>query len=345
MVPKDENKEDKHDKEEVEFINLMSKNNRKKQKKKQKKIGAIKAKADRMDRAHMLLRETAHESDYEDTEAEIEHDKKISKHKPGQTRDTTKLPPKPPKDNHNKEKREAEHLAINSRKDLPTIIIEYRIDMDKGMLRTIVLDPMNTLFAKYTKDKLKPKPYHKANHWDRPLANVPGGRSFEAVVNKFLRLIRKEFKEDIRRSEMEGKVLEMGCQAGMLASTLEGIWARKFIVDTCALHPMDLLVESWQDDGQMIEHKPTRQKLCCSIGKVKSFFGRKFRVEAEENDANRQGGSTTPTLNAEDAMAKRRKRGEELLQENAQCQLALIQVLTTWRRNLPGLDEAKETHF
>jgi hypothetical protein len=89
----------------------------------------------------MLLRETAHESDYEDTEAEIEHDKKISKHKPGQTRDTTKLPPKPPKDNHNKEKREAERLAINSTEDLPTTIIKYRIDMDKGILRTIVLDP------------------------------------------------------------------------------------------------------------------------------------------------------------------------------------------------------------
>ncbi len=43
----------------------------------------------------------------------------------------------------------------------------------------------------------------------------------------------------------------------MLASTLEGIWARKFIVDTCASHPMDLLVESWQDDGRMIEHNPT----------------------------------------------------------------------------------------
>jgi hypothetical protein len=211
MVPKDENEEDKHDKEEVEFINVMSKNNRKKQKKKQKKIDAIKAKADRMDRAHMLLRETAHESDYEDTEAEIEHDKKISKHKPGQTRDTTKLPPKPPKDNHNKEKREAERLAINSTEDLPTTIIEYRIDTDKGMLCTIVLDPANTLFAKYTKDKLKPKPYHKADRWDRPLAKVPGGRTFEADVNKFLCLIRKEFKEDITRSEMEGKVLEVGC--------------------------------------------------------------------------------------------------------------------------------------
>jgi hypothetical protein len=53
-------------------------------------------------------------------------------------------------------------------------------------------------------------------------------------------------------------VLEVGRQAGMLALTLEGIWARKFIVDTCASHPMDLLVESWQDDGRMIEHKPTR---------------------------------------------------------------------------------------
>jgi hypothetical protein len=245
MVPKDENKEDKHDKEEVEFINVMSKNNRKKQKKKQKKIDAtIKAKADWMDRAHMFLREIAHESDYEDTEAEIEHDKKISEHKAGQTRDTTKFPLKPPKDNHNKEKREAERLAINSTEDLPTTIIEYRIDMDKGMLRTIVLDPTNTLFAKYTKDKLKGKPNHKADRWDRSLARVPGGRSFEADVNKFLRLICKEFKEDITRSEKEGKVLEVGRQAGMLASALEGTWARKFIVDTCASHPMDLLVES-----------------------------------------------------------------------------------------------------
>jgi hypothetical protein len=190
MVPKDENEEDKHGKEEVEFINVMSKNNRKKQKKKQKKIDAIKAKADSMDRAHMLLRESAHESDYEDTEAEIEHDKKISKHKPGQTRDTAKLPPKSPKDNHNKEKKEAGRLAINSTEDLPMTINEYRIDMEKGTLRTIVLDPTNTLFAKYTKDKLKPKPYHKADRWDRPLAKVPGGRSFESDVNKFLRLIR-----------------------------------------------------------------------------------------------------------------------------------------------------------
>jgi hypothetical protein len=71
-------------------------------------------------------------------------------------------------------------------------------------------------------------------------------------------LIGKEIKEDITRSDMEGKVLEVGRQGGMLAWTLEGIWARKFIVDASVSHPMDLLVESWQDDGRMIEHNPTR---------------------------------------------------------------------------------------
>jgi hypothetical protein len=217
--------------------------------------------AERMDRAHMLLPETGHESDDDDSKADTEHAKTNSKYKTGHKKDMTKLPPKPTKKNHNKEKREAEaeRSVINRTEDLPMTIIEYRIDIDKGLLRTIVLDPANTLFEKYTKDKPKPKPkpYHKADRWDRPLAKAPGGRSFEVDVNKFLRLISKEIKEDITRSDMEGKVLEVGRQAGMLASTLEGIWARKFIVDTSVSHPMDLLVEAWQDDGWMIKHNPT----------------------------------------------------------------------------------------
>jgi hypothetical protein len=44
----------------------------------------------------------------------------------------------------------------------------------------------------------------------------------------------------------------------MLASAREGIWAKKFIVDTDVSHPMDLLAESWQEDGRMQEHNPTR---------------------------------------------------------------------------------------
>jgi hypothetical protein len=88
------------------------------------------------------------------------------------------------------------------------------------------------------------------------------------------------------------------------------------------------------------------QKLCCSIGKVKSFFGRKFRTEAEENDMNRQGGTTAPLLTAEEARAERRKWGENLLHENVvQCESALIQALMTCHRNSPGIEEAKETHF
>ncbi len=57
---------------------------------------------------------------------------------------------------------------------------------------------------------------------------------------------------------MEDKVREVGRPAGMLASTREGIWAKKFIVDTGVSHPMDLLAESWQEDGRMREHNPTR---------------------------------------------------------------------------------------
>jgi hypothetical protein len=87
------------------------------------------------------------------------------------------------------------------------------------------------------------------------------------------------------------------------------------------------------------------QQLCCSIGKVKSFFRRKFRTEAEENDENRQGRTTVPPLTAEEARAERRKRGEKLLQENVQYELALIQALTACHRNSPGIEEANETHF
>jgi hypothetical protein len=152
-----------------------------------------------------------------------------------------------------------ERSATNRTEDLPLTIIKCKIDMNKGLLPTIVLDPTNTLFKKYTKDKPKPKPYHKADRWDRPLAKAPGGRSFEVDLNKFLPLISKEIKEDITmRLDMEGKVLEVGRQAGMLASTFQGIWARKFIVDTTVSHHLDLLAEAWQDDGQMMKHNLTR---------------------------------------------------------------------------------------
>jgi hypothetical protein len=116
------------------------------------------------------------------------------------------------KKTYHKERREAdsEHSATIHTEDLLMTIIEYMIDMDNGLLRTIVLNPTNTLFEKYTKDKPKPKPYRKANCWDRPLAKAPGGRIFEVDVNRFLRLISKEIKEDITRSDMEGKVLEVG---------------------------------------------------------------------------------------------------------------------------------------
>jgi hypothetical protein len=165
-----------------------------------------------MDRVHMLLREKGHKSDFDDSKVDIEHDKTKSKYKTGLTKDMTKLSPKPTKKTYHKERREAdsERSATNRAEDLPMTIIEYRIDMDKGLLRTIVLDLTNTLFEKYTKGKPKPKPYQKADRWVRPLAKAPGGRSLKVEVNKFSRLISKEIKEDITRSDMEGKVLEVG---------------------------------------------------------------------------------------------------------------------------------------
>jgi hypothetical protein len=87
------------------------------------------------------------------------------------------------------------------------------------------------------------------------------------------------------------------------------------------------------------------QKLCCGTGKVKSFFGRKFRMEAEENDLHRKGGTTAPPLTAKEARAERQKRSEILSHKNVQCKLALIQALTTCHRSSPGIEEAKETHF
>jgi hypothetical protein len=242
-VSKDDYAEDNLDPDGGSFTKVLSKNNTKKQTKKQTKIDNNKNKEERMDRAQKLLQATGRESDDDEIECDKDSEYKM--------RATKKSPSKMAKHNKNKAKREAEQ-------DLPRTINEYRIDMDKGELRKLILEPKNILFAKYTKDKLKPKPYHKADRWDRPLAKAPGGRSFEADVNKFLQLISKETKKEITRSEMEGKVLEVGRQAGMLASTLEGIWARKFIVDTCVSHPMDLLAESWQDDGRMFEHSTTR---------------------------------------------------------------------------------------
>jgi hypothetical protein len=75
------------------------------------------------------------------------------------------------------------------------------------------------------------------------------------------------------------------------------------------------------------------------------FLRKEFRTEAEENDMNRQGGTSTPPLTAEGARAERRERDEKLLQENVQCESALIQALTTRHRTLPGIKEAKDTHF
>jgi hypothetical protein len=239
-VANDVQEEDKQDQDKGAFIN---ENN-----------------AERMDRAHMLLQETGYENDLEESKANIEYDKTKTKYKSGKLRATmTKLSPKTRKENdNNKEGREAERALTSSTEGLARTINDYGINVDKGLLQTITLDPKNTLFEKYTKDRPKPKPYHKVNRWDRPLAKVPGGRSFEADVNKFLRLISKETEEDIMRPAMEHKVLEVGRPAGMLASTLEGIWARKFIADTSVSHPMDLLAKSWQEDGRMIEHNPAR---------------------------------------------------------------------------------------
>jgi hypothetical protein len=171
IVPNYKQGKGKQDKGEREFINVMSKNNNNKTKNKTKKDRSNQDQGRKMDRAHMLLWETGHESDYDDSKADIEYDKMNRKYKTGQTRDMTKLPPKPKKKNHYKEMREAkaERSVLNCTEDLSMTIIEYRIAMDKGLLRTIVLDPTNTLFEKYTKDKPKPKPYHKADRWDRPL--------------------------------------------------------------------------------------------------------------------------------------------------------------------------------
>jgi hypothetical protein len=69
----------------------MSKNNKKKQKTKQKKTETTKTKAERMDRAHMLLRETGHKSNYNDSKADIEHAKTNSKYKTGHAKDMTNL--------------------------------------------------------------------------------------------------------------------------------------------------------------------------------------------------------------------------------------------------------------
>jgi hypothetical protein len=77
-------------------------------------------------------------------------------------------------------------------------------------------------------------------------------------VNTFLRLITRDLTIDITRHDMEAKVMEVGRQAGMLASTTEGKWARQFIFNVGVSHPMDLLKESWQADGRMKEHNPTR---------------------------------------------------------------------------------------
>ena len=195
-----------------------------------------------MERANKLVKKMEDESENEDSEDE-------TRYTTGKKLATTKQP---------KNRKVTGRTKPDSTVDLPRTINEYGINMDKARLRTITLDPQNILFNKYTKDQTKPKPYHKADRWDRPLARAPGGRSFEADANKFLSLIRKEIAEDITRSEMEEKVLEVGRPAGMLASTIEGIWAKKFIVDTSVSHPIDLLVESWQEDGRMREHNPTR---------------------------------------------------------------------------------------
>jgi hypothetical protein len=62
------------------------------------------------------------------------------------------------------------------------------------------------------------------------------------------------------------------------------------------------------------------QKLICSIGKVKSFFGRKHQAEESENDSNRK---------ASDSITVRQARGEKLLADNLQCEQAILAGVTT----------------
>jgi hypothetical protein len=62
------------------------------------------------------------------------------------------------KKTYHKERREAdsERSATIHTEDLPMMIIEYRIDMDNGLLRTIDLNPTNTLFENTRKTNPSP---------------------------------------------------------------------------------------------------------------------------------------------------------------------------------------------
>jgi hypothetical protein len=133
---------------------------------------------------------------------------------------------------------------------LASTIDEFGIEMDQTLLRSIKADNDNKLWKQYCKDKLRPLAYHEEDRWDRPLAKAPGRKSFESDVNTFLRLITRDLTIHITRHNMEAKVMEVGRQAGMLALTTEGKWVRQFIFNVGVSHPMDLLKESWQADGE-----------------------------------------------------------------------------------------------
>ena len=132
------------------------------------------------------------------------------------------------------------------------------IDREAVMLKKVVLG--NKLYPKLLQGaKRTPRGYSKTERWDRPLAKVPGGRSFETDSNVFLKMITKDPEREVTRHEIEAKVREVSRQAGMLAFSNEGERARMFCKETAVSHPFVLFADSWAENKtQMVESNATR---------------------------------------------------------------------------------------
>jgi hypothetical protein len=135
----------------------------------------------------------------------------------------------------------------------------YGTSMDKEEVRSMKVAKGNIFYAKLLKGaKHIPKGYSRTERWNRPLAKALGGRSFEADVNVFLKMIIKDPDLELTKNKIEEKVLEVSQLAGMLAFSNKGERAWMFYMETAVSHPLDLFAESWGDNNRMKDSNATR---------------------------------------------------------------------------------------
>jgi hypothetical protein len=93
------------------------------------------------------------------------------------------------------------------------------------------------------------------------------------------------------------------------------------------------------------------QMLICNVAKIKSFFGRKFQDEKNENDANRteepnDTSNMTNEQNDSNRIELAQERGEQLLTGNSKCEEAVFRAMgIVEESDASDLAEAELKHF